>query len=99
MIADLPPELPELYKHEIRAGWLDVPEAFHPIDFLGAAMGSYFIWHGATGKGPQWATIGLGTIMVWIHLQRFFYAPQGQTGLIRLLKAVDVKREDICPHL
>lgn len=92
-------DIPEVFKHEIRAGWLEVPEAYHPIDAIGAAMGSYFIYQGTTGKGPDWLTVSLGAIMVWIHAQRFFYAPQSQAGLTRLLRAVDIKREDVCPFL
>ena len=91
--------LPETHKHEIRGGWLGVPEAYHVLDFLGVALGSYFIWHGATDRGPAWLTIGLGSIMVWIHSQRFFYAPQTQAGLVRLMDAIDVSPADICHPL
>ncbi len=88
----------EILKHEIRAGWLEVPKAYHPLDFIGAAMGSYVIYSGATGK-PDWVTISIGAIMVYIHTQRFFYAPQSQGGLIRLLNALDITREEICNRL
>lgn len=89
----------DILKHELRAGWLEVPEAYHPLDFIGAAMGSYVIYQGATGKGPDWVTIAIGTIMVYIHTQRFFYAPQSQGGVTNLFKALDIKREDICQRL
>ena len=80
---------------ELRQGWLAVPEAYTPYDFLGAALGAYFLWDGVTGKGPNWMNIALGSIMVYIHTQRFFYAPQTQAGVERLLKSVGIKKEDL----
>jgi hypothetical protein len=44
-------------------------------------------------------TIALGAIMVYIHSQRFFYAPQSKEGLIALLKSLDVKPAEIAGAL
>ena len=63
-----------LIKQEFRGGWLGMPRRFEVIDFLGIALGSYFLYDGVTKKGPQWVTISLGTIMIYLHSQRFFYA-------------------------
>lgn len=86
---------PELIRDDLRAGWLGVPQAYQPFDALGAAMGAYFIYAGATGRGPPWATIGLGAVMVYIHVQRFFYAPQTREGLIRLARALELEPADV----
>ena len=67
--------MPDLLKQEFRGGWLGLPRQFELIDLLGFAMGSYFLYNGVTNKGPQWVNISLGTIMMYIHSQRFFYAP------------------------
>ncbi len=92
-------ELTPIIKREFRGGWLGIPEPFEAIDFLGVALGSYFLYEGVTGKGPQWLTISLGAIMVYIHSQRFFYAPQSKAGLINLLKSLDVTPEEIAGAL
>ncbi len=88
-------DLVPIVKTEMRGGWLGIPEPFEVIDFLGVALGSYFMYDGVTRKGPQWLTIGLGAIMIYIHSQRFFYAPQSKEGLRALLKALDVKPAEI----
>lgn len=89
----------ELLKAELRGGWLGVPEAYTAYDFLGFALGSYFIIDGVVQitaerkKKPNWwpiARIGLGAIMFYIHTQRFFYAPQSKEGLQKLLTALDI---------
>lgn len=90
MIEPLP-----IVKSEFRGGWLGLPEQFEVIDLLGFALGSYFLYNGVTGKGPQWLTISLGAIMMYIHSQRFFYAPQSKAGLINLLKSLDITPEQI----
>lgn len=79
-----------LQKYELRSGWLGLPEPFHPLDLLGVAMGSAIIWS---------VPIALGGIMVFIHSQRFFHAPQTRDGLARLLKSLDVKASDLQPLL
>lgn len=85
----------DLLKGELRHGWLGVPEVFTPYDFLGAALGAYFIYQGATKQCNPLVNVGLGSVMLFIHTQRFFYAPRTKDGLIKLLKALDVKEEDI----
>lgn len=89
--------MPELLRQEFRGGWLGIPEQFSAIDFLGAALGAYFIWAGATGRAPRWSLAALGGIMVYIHVQRFAYAPQTREGLINLLRALDVAPEELAP--
>ena len=85
----------ELIKQEFRGGWLGLPEPFEMLDLLGVALGSYFVYEGVTGKGPQWLTISLGAIMIYIHSQRFFYAPQSKAGLINLLENLNITPEEI----
>lgn len=92
-------EIAPMIKREMRGGWLGIPEPFEAIDFLGMALGGYFLYNGVTSKGPQWLTIGLGAIMVYIHSQRFFYAPQSKAGLVNLLKSLDVTAEEIAREL
>jgi len=88
-----------IVKKEFRGGWLGLPEPFETIDLLGVALGSYFLYNGVTGKGPQWLTISLGAVMVYIHSQRFFYAPQSKEGLIRLLKQLEITPQEIAGEL
>lgn len=85
----------ELIKQEFRGGWLGLPEPFETLDLLGVALGSYFVYEGVTGKGPQWLTISLGAIMIYIHSQRFFYAPQSKAGLINLLEQLEITPEEV----
>ena len=88
----------DLLKHELRGAWLGVPDAYHILDGLGAAMGAYFIYDGVRyPRQTAWLNIGLGAIMIFIHTQRFFYAPQNREGLNRLLNALEIRPEDICP--
>lgn len=86
----------DLLKHELRGAWLGMPAAYHPFDFIGAGMGAYFLWDGARYRRPtSWISISLGAIMMYIHTQRFFYAPQDQAGLYRLLNALEIRPDDI----
>lgn len=87
-----------LLKQELRSGWLGAPRKFQALDFMGAAMGGYFIYAGTTGRAPRWLTVSLGAIMVYIHTRRFLYAPQDREGLLRLLRALDVSEDEICPR-
>ena len=89
----------ELQKYELRSGWLGLPEPWHPLDLLGVAMGSAIIWSAVDKRAPDWVPIALGGIMVFIHTQRFFHAPQTRDGLARLLKSLDVKASDLQPLL
>jgi hypothetical protein len=86
---------PDLLKDELRGGWLGVPRAFTLLDFAGAALGAYFIFAGVTGRVPRWTLTALGTIMVLVHLQKFFYAPQTREGLARLLRELDVTPNEL----
>ncbi len=88
-----------IVKSEFRGGWLGLPEQFELIDLLGFGLGAYFLYDGVTRKGPQWLTISLGAIMIYIHTQRFFYAPQTKAGLINLLKSLDITPEQIAGEL
>lgn len=92
----------ELLKDELRSGWLGIERPFQPLDFLGAALGAYFIWDAVTGKGDKWINVGLGSIMIFIHTKRFLFAPSDKEGLERLLKTLDVRPEEIAgyvPHI
>ncbi len=84
----------EVLKHELRGGWLGVPEAYHPFDALGAGMGAWFIYDAVQyPRRTAWVNIALGAIMIYIHSQRFFYAPQDKAGLDRLLNALDIPQQ------
>jgi len=85
----------ELMRQELRSGWLGLDEKFQPLDALGVALGSYFIWNGVTHRGPDWMTISLGAIMVWIHSRRFLFAPSDRAGLVRLLQSLEVTPQDL----
>jgi len=87
--------LEALLADELRGGWLNVPRAYSLLDFLGAALGSYFLWAGATGRAPRWSLAAIGGIMIFIHTQRFFYAPQSADGLRRLVAALDLQPEEV----
>lgn len=89
----------DLIKQDLRSGWLGIERPYQPLDLLGVALGSYFIYDGVTQRGPQWLTISLGAIMVYIHSRRFFFAPESRDGLVRLMKQLDVKPEEIQRYL
>lgn len=89
----------ELLKQELRGGWLGVGEAYHPLDFLGVALGAYGIYAGLTGRAPRALTVGLGALMIYIHGQRFLYAPKDRAGLVRLLKSLDVTPAELTGEL
>ena len=89
----------ELMKQELRGGWLGIGKPYQPLDLLGVTLGSYFLYTGVTGKGPPWLTISLGAIMIYIHTQRFLYAPQTRDGLINLLNTLEVTPEEITGRL
>lgn len=84
----------ELLRQELRAGWLGVGDAYQPLDLLGAGLGAYFLYAGATGKAPKWLTATLGGLMIFIHTQRFLYAPKDRSGLIRLAKTLKLTQKD-----
>ena len=86
--------MPDLLKQELRSGWLGVGDAYQPLDALGIALGAYFLYAGATKKAPCWLTATLGGIMIFIHSQRFLYAPKDRAGLIRLAKALNLSQQD-----
>lgn len=84
-----------MFDQEMRGGWLGVPEPYHPLDFLGVALGSFFIWQSWRDQRPL--GLALGGLMIFIHGQRFFYAPQSREGLERLLASLDLTWADVCP--
>jgi len=84
----------ELLRQELRAGWLGAGDAYQPLDLLGTALGAYFLYAGATSKAPNWLTATLGGVMIFIHAQRFFYAPKDRAGLIRLAKVLKLTPKD-----
>ena len=87
----------DLTRVELRQGWLGVPRPYQPFDAIGVAMGAYFIWDAVdTPRDTAWINIALGAVMIYIHSQRFLFAPQDKGGLNRLLNSVGVRREDIC---
>lgn len=52
------------------------PEKFQIVDAIGIAYGSLFLFHAATGKVPPWLVAAVAGTMVYIHSERYFYAPQ-----------------------
>jgi hypothetical protein len=84
----------ELLRQELRGGWLGVGKAYQPLDALGMALGAYFLYAGATKKAPDWLTATLGGVMIFIHAQRFLYAPKDRAGLIRLAKTLKLTQKD-----
>lgn len=86
-----------LMTEELRGGWLNVPRAYTLFDLLGAGLGAYMVYMGIRDRG-DWqgrVAIGLGAVMIFIHTQRFFYAPQTAAGLSRLARAIDLDRADL----
>ena len=86
----------QLLKDELRGGWLGAPRQYALLDFLGIALGGYILWAGATRRAPDWALTSIGAIMVYIHTQRFVYAPQTGEGLRELVRAVGISPEQAC---
>lgn len=84
-----------LLKSELRHGWLGFSEQYELFDALGAGLGAFFLWQAVSGKHLRWASAVLGGIMIYIHTQRFFYAPETKSGLIRLLKSLDITSEEL----
>lgn len=87
--------MPDLLRQELRGGWLDVGDAYQPLDFLGVALGAYFVFAGVTDKAPRALTVGLGALMIYIHSRRFLYAPKDRAGLVRLLKTLKVTPQEL----
>ena len=86
----------ELLQHELRGAWLGMPKAYTPMDALGVGMGAYFLWDGWNTQRPtSWLSISLGAVMIYIHAQRFYYAPQTKAGLTRLLNALEIDAQDL----
>lgn len=81
-------------RQELRGGWLGVGDAYQPLDALGIALGAYFLYAGATKKAPCWLTATLGGVMIYIHSQRFLYAPKDRAGLIRLAQSLKLQQKD-----
>lgn len=79
-----------LTRWELRAGWLGIPRPFSAFDLIGVAMGAAMIYTGASPRAPRWLPIALGGTMIFIHAQRFFYAPQDRAGLMALMRELEV---------
>ena len=87
----------DLMQHELKGAWLGMPKAYQPLDAMGVAMGAWFLYDGvAYPRRTAWVNIALGAVMIYIHSQRFFYAPQDRAGLNRLLSALEVTPEELC---
>jgi len=90
----------DLLNDEHRGGWLGMPRKYSVIDLGGAALGGYMIYMGtremrrATGWQGLLA-VALGGVMIWIHTQRFFYAPQDQRGFIKLAQEMQLTQTDL----
>lgn len=63
-------------KTEERRVAAGVPLRFQLIDGLGVLLGGWFIAETLRRPDPSWINVGLGAVMVYIHSERFFYAPQ-----------------------
>ena len=90
----------DLVKQELRSGWLGMPGKFSPLDFAGAGLGAYMTYMGIRElqRARTWQgmlAIGLGGLMIWIHTQRFFAAPQDQGGFIRLANDLGITQLDL----
>lgn len=71
----------QAWVEEIKAN-CECPEKFQLMDAAGAAFGIFFFVDGVRrlakkeSKVAPVAEIFFGTLMAWIHSQRFFFAPQ-----------------------
>lgn len=88
------PQLPPLLHQEIRGGWLGRPVPFHPLDFLGVGLGTFFLWR--SWRDGRTLGMALGALMIAIHSVRFFYAPTDPEKLHRLVESVGLRWEDLC---
>ena len=87
----------DMMQQELRGAWLGMPRAYHLFDGLGMALGAWFVWNALDDpRKSAWVNIALGSVMIYIHSQRFFYAPQDRAGLDRLLSSLNVTRADLC---
>lgn len=89
-----------LLNQEHRGGWLGMPKKYTLLDFSGVALGSYMGYMGIRElqQSRSWQgylALALGGVMIWIHVQRFFYAPQDQRGFIALARELDVTQTDL----
>lgn len=90
----------ELVRQELKSGWLGMPGKFSPLDFAGAGLGAYMTFMGVRElqRARSWQgmlAVGLGAMMIWIHTQRFFLAPQDQGGFIRLATDLGITQTDL----
>ncbi len=86
-----------LQAEELRGGWLGFPRAFQIIDLMGMSLGAWMAYMGWRDRG-QWqglVSIGLGAVMMFIHSQRFAYAPQSASGLEQLAKNLNLTQRDL----
>jgi len=84
----------QLLQDELRGGWLGVPRQYTLLDFLGIAFGVALLV--AARKHRDFTLAALGGVAVYIHSQRFFYAPQTGEGLRSLVRTVGIPPEQAC---
>ncbi len=58
------------------------PRKWQLLDFMGVAYGTYFIWESWTRRKPNLTNIMIATTMLYIHSERFFYAPQRKRDIV-----------------
>ena len=91
----------DLLQQEHRGGWLGMPRKYSIIDLSGAMLGGYMGYMGyreLQRNRNAWQGIlalALGGVMIWIHTQRFFYAPQDQRGFIKLAQEMGITQTDL----
>lgn len=91
-----PPETCELLVEELRGGWLNVPRAYTAFDWFGVGLGGFMAYLGTRQPGPLGhVAVALGAVMVWIHAQRFLYAPASHAGFAQLARAIGMNQSDL----
>ncbi len=91
----------DLLLQEQRGGWLGMPRKYSIIDLAGAGLGGYMGYLGyrelqrSSNSWQGLLALALGGVMIWIHTQRFFYAPQDQRGFIKLAQQMQLTQADI----
>jgi len=89
-----------LMQQEHRGGWLGMPRKYSVVDLSGAFLGGYmgYLGYRELQRAPCWQgylALALGGVMIWIHTQRFFYAPQDQRGFIKLAQELAITQADL----
>ena len=82
--------LSQLQYEELK-NYCNIPDKYQLIDFLGAGLGTFFIINNArqmykdTQRGDKisgwnFVGLGLGSVMLYIHTARFFWAEEIKSG-------------------